>query len=127
MSTPMIDNPLGGRAVPEWIGAHPDAKVPDKVRDRILARAEGRCHISGIEIRGKDWELEHIKPLSMGGEHRETNLAPALAEPHRAKTAAEAAGRAKADRIRRKLNGTWPKTKHPLRSRGFSKRENGYR
>lgn len=118
---PLISNPYGGRDVEEWVGSSPNAKVPQPIRDRVFARAKGRCHISGRKITPRDpWELEHIKPLSMGGEHRERNLAPAIVEAHRKKTAAEATDRAKADRIRRKANGTWPKSLTPLKSRGFS-------
>lgn len=110
-----------GRSVPEWVGSSPDAKVPTKVRLRIFDRAGGRCHITGRKIgAGEAWELEHIKPLSMGGEHRETNLAPALAEPHRRKTAAEASARAKADRMRAKHLGIHPPSKRPLKGRGFA-------
>lgn len=119
--TPFLDNPFGGRSLPEWIGSSPDAKVPDYVRDRIFARAGKRCHISGRPIwPGDAWEVEHVKPLSMGGEHRESNMAPALVEPHREKTSAEASEREKADRIRRKHEGTWPRTRTPLRGRGFA-------
>jgi len=121
MAVPMIDNPLGGRSVPEWIGKTPDSKVPDAIRDRVFVRAGGRCYLSGRKIMpGDKWELEHVKPLSMGGEHRESNLRPALVAAHREKTKAEAADRAKADRIRRKHLGTWPKSKAPIKSRGFS-------
>lgn len=121
MAVPMIDNPLGGRSVPEWTGKTPDTKVPDIVRDRVFLRAGGRCYLSGRKIMpGDKWELEHVKPLSMGGEHRERNLRPALVAAHREKTKAEAADRAKADRIRRKHLGTWPKSKAPIKSRGFS-------
>lgn len=120
MAIPMIDNPLGGRSVPEWIGRTADAHVPANIRDRVFQRAKGRCHISGRRIMpGERWELEHIKPLSMGGEHRESNLAPALAIEHRAKSAAETTARAKADRLRRKHNGTWPQSKAKLRSVPF--------
>ena len=120
--TPMIDNPLGGRQVAEWIGSSPDQKIPDRVKDRIFIRNEGRCYLSGRKIMPGDvWEVEHVKPLSMGGENRETNLAPALKAEHKQKTAEEAGDRAKADRIRRKHLGTWPQTKAPLRSRGFAK------
>lgn len=119
---PMIDNPHGGRDVEEWIGAHPDAKIPQRVLDRVFARAKGRCHISGRKIMpGDRWEAEHVRPLSMGGEHRERNLAPALVEAHRQKTADEAGDRAKADRIRRKHTGTWPESRARIRSRGFQK------
>lgn len=121
MAVPMIDNPLGGRSLPEWIGKTPDSKVPDTVRDRVFMRAGGRCYLSSRKIMpGDKWELEHVKPLSMGGEHRERNLRPALVAAHREKTKAEAADRAKADRIRRKHQGTWPKSKASIKSRGFS-------
>lgn len=118
---PLISDPFGGRDIEEWIGSSPNARVPDKVRDRVFFRAKGICHISGakIVVPRDRWELEHVQPLSMGGEHRESNLAPALTAPHREKTAGEATSRAKADRMRRKANGTWPKSRTPLRSRGF--------
>lgn len=118
---PTIDHPLGGRSVPEWIGTSPDAKIPQHVRDRVFMRANGRCYLSGRKIMPGDlWDVEHVKALSLGGEHRESNMRPALREVHRIKTAEEAGDRAKADRIRRKANGTWPKTRTPLRSRGFT-------
>jgi 5-methylcytosine-specific restriction endonuclease McrA len=86
----------------------------------------GICHISKRPIRvGEAWELEHIKPLSMGGEHREQNLAPALVKPHREKTAKEATERAKADRVRAKHLGIYPPSKRPLKSRGFEKTRGG--
>lgn len=85
MAKPYISDPFGGRDIPEWIGSSPNAKIPDIVRSRIFARAGGRCHLSGIKIVG-DWEAEHIVPLSMGGSHRESNLAPASKEKHREKT-----------------------------------------
>lgn len=122
MATPMIDNPLGGRSLPEWIGSSPDARVPQYVKDRVFIRAKGRCHISGRKIGpGEPWEVEHVKPLSMGGEHRESNLMPALVQEHKLKTAEEAGDRAKADRIRRKHNGTWPRSKAKIAGRGFQK------
>jgi 5-methylcytosine-specific restriction endonuclease McrA len=119
---PMISDPFGGRDIEEWTGSSPNAKVPDRIRDRVFFRAKGICHISGrkIVVPRDRWQLEHVKPLSMGGEHRESNFAPALVDAHKEKTAAEAGDRAKADRIRRKANGTWPKSKTPIRSRGFS-------
>lgn len=116
---------MTGRSVPEWIGSSPDAKVPPKVRARVFERAKGICHISKRKIRaGEKWELEHVVPLSMGGGHRETNLAPALADAHKEKTREEAGVRAKADRVRLKHLGLFPKSPFPLRSRNsFRKRE----
>lgn len=117
----MIDHPLGGRAVEEWIGKHPDQRVPDRIRDRVFLRHKGKCYVTGRRLFKGEYDLDHIKRLADGGEHRESNLAPIWKEKHREKTAEENAAAAKADRIRRKNNGTWPASKSPLRSRGFQK------
>lgn len=75
------------RAVVEWIGASDDAKVPPRVRLRVLERYERRCYLSGRPIaEGDRWELEHVVAMCNGGEHRESNLAPALVDPHREKS-----------------------------------------
>lgn len=115
-----LPDPHGGRSIPEWIGKTPDSKIPDEVRTRVFLRAKGICHISGRKIRpGDPWEAEHIKPLSMGGENRESNLGPALKEPHKVKCGQESDARSKADRIKRKHLGTWPKSKAKIKGRGF--------
>ena len=107
---------MTGRTVAEWIGRTPDSKVPAHVRARIFVTHGGTCYLSGWKIGPADvWELEHVVPLSMGGEHRESNLRPALRDKHKIKTAAEATVRAKADRVRAKHLGitrpkhTWAK------------------
>lgn len=101
------------RAVTEWFGKHPDAKVPAAVRLRIFRAYEGRCYLSGREIKpGEKWELEHKVALILGGEHRESNLAPALSEFHKTKTAAEMKVKAKTDAIAKKHTGiTRPSSK----------------
>lgn len=105
---------MAGRNVPEWIGKNPDAAIPATVRLRIFERAGGVCALSGRKITPADkWDVDHIKPLSMGGEHRETNLQPVLRDKHREKTASEAPARAKADRIRRKMQGLKPASTFP--------------
>lgn len=94
------------RAVDEWIGKTDDARVPPRVRLRIFNAHNGICHLSGRKIAaGEVWELEHIKALILGGEHRESNLAPALVEPHKRKTAMEMAVKAKIDRVAKKHLG----------------------
>ena len=109
------------RAVPEWIGKTDDAKVPPRVRLRIFERHNGICHISGRKIMpGEKWELEHLKALIHGGEHREANLAPALVKPHKEKTAAEMAVKAKTDAVRKKHIGI-TKPAGNIKSPGFTK------
>jgi len=113
---------MTGRSVPEWIGATPDTPVPPRVRLRVFEAYGGICYLSKRKIRAGDkWEAEHILALSNGGENRERNLAPALVEPHKIKTAKDKAIKAKTDRTRKKHLGisTGPKQKIP--SKGFDK------
>jgi len=117
-------NMTTSRSVPEWIGKTPDTPAPPRVRIRVFERHGGKCHISGIKIlAGDEWDMEHIKPLHRGGENRESNLAPALRQAHREKTKLEMADKAKADRIRAKHLGVYPKSRNPIRSRGFAKHQ----
>lgn len=110
------------REVPEWIGASDDSAIPPRVRLRVLLRQGGVCALSGHRISaGDEWDVDHITPLSMGGTNSEKNLQAVWRPAHRKKTAAEASVRAKADRIRAKFLGVYPKSKTPLRSRGFEK------
>lgn len=108
------------RALPEWIGKTDDSKVPDRVRIRIFDREGGRCWISGRKIMpGDAWDLDHKVALINGGEHRESNLFPALRDKHRAKTAEDVAEKAETYRVRSKH--VLPKGPSRLQSRGFAK------
>lgn len=95
-----------------------------KQRAEIFERAGGVCHICDGKIGVTEaWDVEHIRPLSMGGDNEPDNLAPAHVKCHRVKTAGEAGPRAKADRLRAKHQGTYPPPKGNARlpSRGFQK------
>lgn len=97
---------LSGRSVDEWIGSSPDAKIPPRVRARVFEAHRGVCHLSKRRIRaGEAWECDHIVALCNGGEHRESNLAPALSEPHKIKTKADVREKAKVARIRKRHIG----------------------
>lgn len=105
---------MTGRTLPEWIGKTPDAKIPARVRVRVFERHGGRCHLSGRKIMaGEPWDCDHVVALINGGEHCESNLAPALRSKHREKTAEDVAVKSKTHRMRAKHLGQWP------RSRGF--------
>ena len=94
------------RSVDEWIGSSDDARIPPRVRLRVFARYEGICQLSKRRIAaGEAWDLDHIKALWRGGEHRETNLHPVLKQPHREKSAEEQSIQAKCDRIAKKHLG----------------------
>jgi 5-methylcytosine-specific restriction enzyme A len=110
---------MTGRSVPEWVGKTPDAKVPERVRQRIFKRHDGICHICGGPIQGKAWDADHVKALDDNGEHRESNLAPAHKPCHLGKTAKENSTRAKAKRIEQKHTGA-RRPKGSIKSRGFN-------
>lgn len=98
------------RSTQEWIGKSDDQRVPDYVRLRVFLNYDGICYLSGRKIRpGERWELEHKIALCNGGEHRENNLAPALAKPHKLKTKRDRAEKSKTDRKRKSNLGIRPK------------------
>lgn len=112
------------RATEEWIGKSDDAQAPPRVRARVFAAHDGRCHRTGRKIMaGEAWELDHIVALINGGENRESNLAPILAgKPHREKTAEDVAIKKKTAKMRAKHLGVYPKPigNAKMRSRGFA-------
>ncbi len=112
------------RSVPEWIGKTDDSMPSDACKRRILARQGWVCAVSSVEFRdGVKAEFDHITPLWLGGENRESNLQAVTAKVHAAKTKTEATVRAKvnrnqikrilgkkkssgfSDRYRKKMNG----------------------
>lgn len=108
--------------MPEWIGSSDDAAIPPRVRLRIFDREGGRCWISGRKIMpGEPWDLDHKVALINGGEHRESNLFPALRDKHRKKTAADVAEKAKTAAVRQKH--ILPRQPSRLRGPRFPKRE----
>lgn len=94
------------RSTDEWIGKDDDSRPPPRVVLRIFEKHNGVCHISGRKIRpGEKWEVEHIIAICNGGENRESNMAPALVEPHKVKTAQDRKTKARNDRIRKRHLG----------------------
>lgn len=116
------------RSVPEWVGPSDDAAIPSRVKLRIFERCEGRCHISGRKIMpGEPYDFDHIVALVNGGRHAEFNLAPALRDKHKEKTAADVAEKAMVYRKKAKHLGV-RKPSRPMpgsRASGISKRFDG--
>lgn len=103
------------RTVPEWIAKTPDTPVPDRVKLRVFERYNGICQRSNRKIRaGEPWQCDHKKAIINGGENRESNLVPVLADKHKEKTAEDVAEKAMVARKRKKHLGiTKPKRPFP--------------
>lgn len=95
------------RALPEWIGASPNSRPPERVRLRVFLKHDGICHVSQRRIRpGEPWDLDHIVALINGGENRESNLAPILRDKaHKAKTKLDMAEKSHTYRKRKNTLG----------------------
>lgn len=84
-------------------------------------RCKGMCECCHARILGRA-EYDHILPDWLGGEPVLENLQVMCSKCHRVKTSSEDVPRiAETKRIKRKSIGAWPKSKRPLRSRGFPK------
>jgi 5-methylcytosine-specific restriction protein A len=116
------------RSVPEWIGKTDDSTIPPRVRLRVFERHGGICHLAGRKIMpGEPWDCDHVIALVNGGEHRESNLAPALRDKHREKTAEDVAEKATVGRKRMKSLGIKAKGR-PMpgsRASGIKRKFNG--
>lgn len=103
------------RTVPEWIGKTPDTPVPPRVRRRVYDAHDGVCYLTSRKILAADkWDIDHKIALINGGQNRESNLAPVLREPHRAKTSRDVAEKAKVERTRQKHLGLKSKSSRPM-------------
>lgn len=92
-------------------------------RVRLFDLHGGRCHICSGKVQvGEAWDLEHIVPWELTRDDSDDNVKPAHKHCHKAKTADDVAAIRKADRVRAKFIGAWPKSRTPIKSRGFQKR-----
>lgn len=84
-------------------------------------RCGGFCADCLTKIIGRP-EYDHIIPDALGGEPTLDNCQVLCSKCHRLKTSERDVPRiAKTKRQKRKALNAWPKTKRPLRSRGFQK------
>ncbi len=112
------------RALPEWIGKNADSAVPPRVRVRIFDRYDGRCCCGCNRkiMAGEAWDCEDTIAIINGGERRESNLKPWLAEHHKGKTAKDVAEKSRVYRKRAKHIGVELRRGPKIQSRGFEKR-----
>jgi hypothetical protein len=107
------------RSTDEWIGRTPDTPIPPRVKLRVFDRYGGICHLSGRKIMpGEPWDCDHIIALINGGENREGDLAPALRDKHRKKTADDVREKSRVAQRRQSFLGIKPQRKR-IQSAGF--------
>lgn len=94
------------RSVPEWVGKNDDVAIPANVKDRVAARFKDCCGQCGEPIDEKrPADYDHVIPLCIGGEHRESNLALVCRSCHAVKTKRDVKIKAKIARVRKRKLG----------------------
>ena len=85
---------------------------------RIFLDANGICSNCGLQIRqGEQWFVEHVTSLAQGGADDDKNARPAHTRCKAAKDAADAASKAKRDRL---VTAGWDSGSKPkMRGAGF--------
>jgi 5-methylcytosine-specific restriction protein A len=91
------------RSVPEWRGKTDDTAIPDRVKLRVHAKAEGRCAKCCTET--LSGQYDHAISLVLGGENRESNLQFLCVPCHKAKTKLDVKLKAKVARVRKRHLG----------------------
>ena len=93
------------RSTDEWRGKTDDTAIPPRVKERV-ARASGDLCVKcdrkvGEKLRP---EFDHVTPLILGGQNRESNIQLLCHECHGAKTKLDVKLKAKVARVRTKLS-----------------------
>lgn len=99
----------------------PTARKAFTPRQRLetLMAAKGRCKACQAKV-GDEFDIDHIIPLFQGGKHEPDNWQVLCVPCHRGvKTPADATTNAKLRRLKAKNDGTFPESRHKLKSRGF--------
>ncbi len=80
--------------------------ITPKRRAEVFRDAGGICHLCSRKIApGEPWEVEHRKPLALGGTNDPENLFPAHVDCHAGKSRGEIKIIRKADRQMKKAIG----------------------
>jgi 5-methylcytosine-specific restriction protein A len=99
------------RSVKEWFPHKPDgtpnddAKIPPRVKLRVIARANDCCQICGVRVRQGGGDVDHICAIIAGGENRENNLRFLCRNCHGGKTRKDVAQKAADAKTQKHLAG----------------------
>lgn len=102
----------------------PRKHFSQRERVRLFELNQGTCYLCDMKIQvGEVWEIEHVVAWELTRDDSDENLRLAHVKCHKVKTADDVSAIRKADRVKAKNLGAWPKSRTPLRSRGFQRRD----
>lgn len=105
------------------VGTTERKRLTPSQRLKLFEKHKGTCALCGLEIKGKRWVVEHMRPLGLGGTNEvEDNLRPVHEACAREKTIEDVKAIARAKRIKMRAIGIETSGKK-IQSRGFSKAE----
>ncbi len=108
------------RSTDEWIGKDDDAKIPERVRQRVVARANQCCQNCGMRV-GFGGEVDHAIALILGGPNRESNLRFLCANCHAAKTKADVSAKSRTAQVKTKLGPLRRERPKPLYRKKYNR------
>jgi 5-methylcytosine-specific restriction endonuclease McrA len=105
------------------VGTTERKRLTPSQRLKLFEKHKGTCALCGLEIKGKRWVVEHMRPLGLGGTNEvDENLRPVHEACAREKTIEDVKAIARAKRIKMRAIGIETSGKK-IQSRGFVKRE----
>ena len=118
------------RSTDEWRGKTDDTAIPPRVKERIARAACDHCVKCDRKVGEKlRPEFDHVTPLILGGQNRESNIQLLCHECHGAKTRLDVKLKAKVARVHTKLSlGIRANKGRPMpgsRASGLRKRMDG--
>lgn len=118
------------RSTDEWRGKTDDTAIPPRVKERIARAACDHCVKCDRKVGEKlRPEFDHVTPLILGGQNRESNIQLLCHECHGAKTKLDVKLKAKVARVHTKLSlGIRANKGRPMpgsRASGLRKRMDG--
>jgi 5-methylcytosine-specific restriction endonuclease McrA len=115
------------RSVKEWIEPNHDKPIPDRVKDRVVRRANSLCKACGNRVRFGG-QVDHIPAVVLLADdepQRESNLQFLCKPCHTKKTGKDVAEKATSYRKRKKQGplkreqSAWSKRYHEAKARGI--------
>lgn len=105
------------------VGTTERKRLTPSQRLKLFEKHKGTCALCGLEIKGKRWVVEHMRPLGLGGTNDvEENLRPVHEACAREKTVEDFKAIARAKRIKMRAIGITAGGKK-IQSRGFPRTE----